>query len=102
MKAIGILGLEEADEESENTQAFHDNPCHTTSEGIKQRPPLKPVFATVAIGRKGKCGRKRTGDRVPVAEDKDRKAKGVDNHEDYKEAVKSVLRRVVQTVVECN
>jgi hypothetical protein len=80
MKARDILGLEEGDEENENTQAFHDNPCHTTSEGTKQRPPLKPIFATVAVrwgvGRKGKCGRKRKGDRVPLADDKDKETKG--------------------------
>jgi hypothetical protein len=64
-------------------------------EADKQRPPLNPIFAVVAvrrgIGRKGKCGRKRKADRVPMAEDKDKKTKGVDSRKDNMEVVKSVL-----------
>jgi hypothetical protein len=39
---------------------------------------------------------------VQVAEDKDKKAKGADNNKDYREAVKSVLTRVVENEVECD
>jgi hypothetical protein len=38
MKTIDILGPEEGNEENANTQAPHDNPCHTTYEADKQRP----------------------------------------------------------------
>jgi hypothetical protein len=104
MKAIDILGPEEDDEENTNTKAPHDNPCHTTYEGAEQRPPLNPIYATdvvrPVVGRKGKCGRKRKAYRVPLAKDKDKKTMGADNHKDYMEAVKSVLRRVVKNAVE--
>jgi hypothetical protein len=100
MQAIDILGPKEGDEESANTQALHDNPCHTTYEADDQRPPLNPIFAAVAVrrgvGQKGKCGRKRKIDLVPVAKDKDKKTKGVDSHKDYKEVVKSVLAPAVK------
>jgi hypothetical protein len=39
---------------------------------------------------------------VTAAEDKDKKIKGADNHKDYREAVKSVLKRVVENAVECD
>jgi hypothetical protein len=39
---------------------------------------------------------------VTVAEDKDNKTKGADNHKNYMEAVKSVLKRVVENAVECD
>jgi hypothetical protein len=95
IKAIDILGLEESNEENANTKAPHDNSCHTTCEDDEQRPPLNPIFATAAvrrgIGRKGKCGRKRKTKSVLLVEDKEKKTKGVDNHKDYMEVVKSVL-----------
>jgi hypothetical protein len=101
MKAIDILGPEERDMENSNTHAPHDNSCHTTYESSEQRPPLNPIYATVAarrgVGRKGKCGRKRKEDRMPVAEDKDKK-----DYKDYKELIESVLMRVVDNAVECD
>jgi hypothetical protein len=106
MKAIDILGPEKGDEENANTLAPHDSPCHTTYEVVEQRPPLNPISATAAVrrgvGRRVKCGRKRKEDRVTVAEGKDKKTKGADNHKDYREAVKSVLRWVVENAVECD
>jgi hypothetical protein len=105
-KAIDILGPEGGDDENPNTQAPHDNPCHTTYEANEQHPPLNPISATAPIrrgvGRKGKCGRKRKVDRVPMAKHKDKKTKGADNHKVYKETIKSVLMRVVETAIECD
>jgi hypothetical protein len=37
-----------------------------------------------------------------VVEKKDKKTKGAYNHKDYKEADKSVLKRVVENMVECD
>jgi hypothetical protein len=105
MKAIDILGPEKGDEENANTLAPHDSPCHTTYEAVEQRPPLNPIFATAAvrrgIGRKGKCGRKRKADRVPMAEDKDKKTKGVDSRKDNMEVVKSVLAFALNAINLC-
>jgi gas vesicle protein len=37
-----------------------------------------------------------------VIEDNDKRTKGADSHKDYKEAVKTVLRKVVENANECN
>jgi hypothetical protein len=100
------LEPEEGDEENANTQASRDVPFYTTYETAGQRQPLNPISTTATtrrgVGRKGKCGRKGNAERVLVIEDKDKRTKGADSHKDYMEAVKTVLKKVVENPHECN
>jgi hypothetical protein len=87
---VESLEPEESDEENANTQASRDAPLYTTYETVGQRHPLNPISSNAAtrrgVGRKGKCGRKGSAERVLVIEDKDKRTKGADSHKDYREA----------------
>jgi hypothetical protein len=106
MMDVKSLEPEVGDEENANTQASRDVPFYTTYKTVGQRQPLNPIPTTATtfrgVGRKGKCGRKGNAERVLVIEDKDKRTKGTDSHKDYRDSVKTVLRKVVENAHECN
>jgi hypothetical protein len=106
MMDVEGLEPEEGNDKNANTQASRDVPVYTTYETAGQRQPLNPISTTATsrrgVGRKGKCGRKGNAERVIVIEDKHKRTKGADSHKDYREAVKNVLRKVVENAHECN